>query len=382
MSVGVIEDIIGFTDEGYPLVTPEYGCIYWRESSVEASYARECQYCHFADFQKTKEIVLRQSVCRCSQKRVSVVQGAKNEQDDLSAIGVFEQLISGINGGIVICTFNLEERVGKAVYLNKGWSDITGYTLEDLSREFAGNPQAIVFSEDKEKANQSYRDQIAKGGKYELLYRVVHKNGTLIWVIDRGASTVLKDGAIQNRSIITEVTAIKKQEEWLSYLAQTDQLTDVVNKATFELMAKSVLDQYPTQLHAAIMLDIDDFKSINDGYGHACGDEALRKTSQYLKKLVRSHDIVGRVGGDEFAILLVNVSSREDAESRAHQICAALRGFNIGTEAYPHVSASLGVAFSEDASGFDDLFARADKALYVAKGKGKQCCAVYGQATS
>ncbi|MEA5020179.1 MAG: sensor domain-containing diguanylate cyclase [Gordonibacter sp.] len=307
-----------------------------------------------------------------------MVQDAKNEQEDFSAIGMFEQLISGINGGIVICLFDPENKVGKVVCLNKGWSDITGYTIEELRRNYAGNPQAIVFSEDKEEVNRSYREQIAKGDKYELIYRVVHKNGTLIWVMDRGTAIILKDGIIQNRSIITEVTAIKKQEEFLSHLAQMDQLTEVANKATFGLMAKNVLEQYPTQLHAAIMLDIDNFKDINDGYGHACGDEALRKASQYLKKLVTSRDIVGRVGGDEFAILLVDVSNREEAEERAQQVCEAFCGFNVDTKGNPYVSASLGVAFSEDASSFDDLFVRADKALYVAKGKGKRCCAVYG----
>lgn len=286
---------------------------------------------------------------------------------------------SGINGGIVICTFDLESKVGKADYLNKGWSDIMGYTIEDLRRNYAGDPQAIVFSEDKEEVDRSYREQIAKGDKYELMYRVVHKNGALIWVMDRGTANVLKSGIVQNRSIITEVTAIKKQEEILSHLAQMDQLTDVANKATFGLMAKNVLEQYPTQLHAAIMLDIDNFKDINDGYGHACGDETLKKTSQYVKKLIKSRDIVGRVGGDEFAILLVDVSNREEAEEKAQQVCEALCEFNVDTKGNPCVSASLGVAFSSDASSFDDLFVRADKALYVAKSRGKRCCAVYGR---
>jgi diguanylate cyclase (GGDEF)-like protein len=125
------------------------------------------------------------------------------------------------------------------------------------------------------------------------------------------------------------------------------------------------------------MLDIDHFKSINDTYGHAAGDMVLREVARRLCATVRGDDEIGRLGGEEFALVLARVLSK-DAEDLAERLrmSVAARPFDIGIMHPIDVTVSVGVATGED-SNIEDLLARADEALYQAKrtGRNRVICA-------
>ncbi|MEG1687115.1 MAG: sensor domain-containing diguanylate cyclase [Angelakisella sp.] len=368
MNENVARGVIGITDAGQPIVTADYQCPHFSEQSVRLIGTQECWYCQFADFRKSYEITLHQSICRCPQNRVRVVEDGKNEQQPSAQV---EQFVSNIKGGIITCIFCNETQSSKAVYINAGWTAITGYTLEELNQKMDGNPQALVYPEDKAAADLEYNRQVKIGNEYTLVYRVVNKGGATIWVIDRGVVSVLPNGDIQNQSIVTEVTEIKRQEEQLRKLAQIDQLTGLYNKMTFAQQVRTILAGQHNKLHAMMILDIDNFKSVNDSMGHAYGDKVLEAVSSCLKGLFRNRDVLGRIGGDEFMILMEDIPSPKIAHEKAVEVCAAIHGIQIHMGKEFPITVSVGVAISADNLEYEDIFRQADAALYQAKSNGK-----------
>lgn len=125
-------------------------------------------------------------------------------------------------------------------------------------------------------------------------------------------------------------------------------------------------------------MDIDDFKGINDTYGHGVGDQVLRDIADCLLRLFRTSDIVGRIGGDEFAVFLRNTNTSEDILKRARELIADFRQIPVTEGQY--VSCSLGVVVAENGEkDFKSLYSHADEAMYEAKRKGKNQYAVYGE---
>ena len=125
------------------------------------------------------------------------------------------------------------------------------------------------------------------------------------------------------------------------------------------------------------MLDIDDFKNVNDSKGHAFGDTVLCNAVGYLESSFRSSDLIGRIGGDEFAVFMRDIGSGENALEKARQICS-LYDERSSSEDFK-ISCSIGVAFCEAGRGetFAELYLKADTALYKAKDKGKNMFVVF-----
>ena len=125
-----------------------------------------------------------------------------------------------------------------------------------------------------------------------------------------------------------------------------------------------------------IAVDLDDFKQVNDQFGHPCGDHVLRKVSRCLQNTVRKTDFVGRMGGEEFLLLLPQTQI-EDAIGVAENLRKAIASLHIFHERYqgPHsITASFGVSASDEAlSRFEALYSASDEALYAAKQSGKNC---------
>ena len=157
----------------------------------------------------------------------------------------------------------------------------------------------------------------------------------------------------------------------MQHKAERDGLTGVYNRTVFEKYVNEVLADGTQRQHAFFLLDIDDFKNVNDSKGHAFGDAVLCEVTANLERSFRSSDLLGRIGGDEFAVLMCDISSRENALAKAEQICSLYsKGDN---QEGLKISCSIGVVFCDSAVGstFDDLYQQADKALYKAKEKGK-----------
>lgn len=176
----------------------------------------------------------------------------------------------------------------------------------------------------------------------------------------------------------------KKMMDRLENRTKMDLLTQLYNKMTAQSMMKDFLNSAsPEQIHGFIILDIDNFKGINDTLGHIYGDNVLREVSARLRNLFRASDIVGRAGGDEFVILMKDLPDRAALRERLGEICAALRQICFGEGGEYEVSASVGAAlFPADGRSFEELYQRADAALYRSKKAGKDRFCLYSDADS
>lgn len=164
----------------------------------------------------------------------------------------------------------------------------------------------------------------------------------------------------------------KKNIESLSFKASHDELTGVYNRAGYELIRESV-DLSSTAL---MILDVNFFKEINDTSGHETGDEALKKVGRVLTDNFRSVDYICRIGGDEFTVFMVNLKDEPEEliRRKVDQINAALMDDSDGS---PSVSMSVGIAIGDGEADSQELFRRADTALYHVKENGRMGCCFY-----
>ena len=128
------------------------------------------------------------------------------------------------------------------------------------------------------------------------------------------------------------------------------------------------------------IIDIDNFKTVNDTFGHTIGDTVLQKISSCLKSNFRSQDIIGRAGGDEFVVFLKNVSSDDLIYEKAELLRDALQNFSLSaSETFP-ISISIGISlYPQNGCKYSELFTTADKALYSSKRNGKNRYTFYSQ---
>lgn len=183
-------------------------------------------------------------------------------------------------------------------------------------------------------------------------------------------------------NIAGKVINYRKQEQ-LEEKADTDLLTGLNNKLATERKIKEYIAKNPKSRAMMFILDIDNFKKINDTMGHAFGDEVLRSLGQQIGSIFRASDIIGRVGGDEFFIFLKNIMTDETIKKEAKKVENFFQDFKTGEYTKYSATASIGVAiFPEEGADFDSLYKAADQALYKAKKRGKNQLAFYNDAWS
>ena len=166
--------------------------------------------------------------------------------------------------------------------------------------------------------------------------------------------------------------AYKSSIERLNFKASHDALTGVYNRAGYELLLSSV-DLADTYM---LLFDVDDFKSINDTYGHEAGDKALVKLSKVLKNNFRSDDHICRIGGDEFVVFMVHTNGLQK-ELIAGKIDQINNQLKRSDDEVPYFSVSVGVAYGADADDTESLFEQTDEAMYQSKKSGKQTYTFY-----
>ena len=177
----------------------------------------------------------------------------------------------------------------------------------------------------------------------------------------------------------------KRREEGLLEEVQKDPMTGLYNKrATETLITESLFKASSGETkHAFLIFDIDLFKNINDHFGHAFGDSVISKFAAELKAQFRNDDIVGRIGGDEFVVLLKNYDRIENVRDKLDRLCAKIARKDFGQKQRFHLSASIGVSFfPEQGTSYTELYEKADQALYYSKSHGRARFTVFGEETS
>jgi diguanylate cyclase (GGDEF)-like protein len=170
---------------------------------------------------------------------------------------------------------------------------------------------------------------------------------------------------------------VRMRLQVVKHQAETDGLTGLLNRATIQRMIESCLTGANGKAGAFLIIDLDNFKTINDTNGHQAGDEVLISFASSMKSVLRDTDMVGRMGGDEFIVFCSGITDRAQAEKKAVQISGSWHSV-IPKGGKDHVTGSIGMAIApQHGATYEELYTCADKALYKAKSQGRNCYVVY-----
>jgi len=222
-----------------------------------------------------------------------------------------------------------------------------------------------------------------KGQQVAVEFRLRHSDGTWLYfecLVRNLLSQRNINGLVFNAR---EITERKTAEEQLLHNASHDQLTGLPNRVLFLNRLEAIVDRvkrHPSQLAAVLFIDLDDFKVVNDCLGHASGDELIVEFGKRLKGCMRGDGTIARMGGDEFTVLLEEVSDPSDAIRVAQRIHAAsTKPFVLnGQEVFKDVS--IGIALVAQRESAESVLQNADLAMYRAKSKGRGCSELFDAA--
>ncbi|NCB62221.1 MAG: EAL domain-containing protein [Clostridia bacterium] len=420
----------------------------------------------------------------------------RNDRAELFGESSFGAVLDMLPGGVFCCEDN---QALKLISYNRGFLDLLGYSEEELHSVLNDEFARVVAEEDREAARAAVREQMERGSGKELEYRIKRKDGSLVWVLERGRMIIGPDGkrcyccilldghravlargdlvrtverdrmllgqtgevlfdwdleedviefsgewkkkygyrprieharhwfstdleveeedvgalrafltdvragaplaeaevrladrsgtyrwcqfraATQDKKVmgvIRDIDAEKRQTEALRERAQRDMLTGLYNKVTFQESVERALKDDTAEGYALSIIDVDDFKLINDTCGHLNGDAMLADIAAALQGCFSDGDLVGRIGGDEFCALGRDLG-RDQAVQRAELVLERLR-VTMRCSELQSISCSIGVACSPDDGGdYTALFQHADLALYHAKQDGKNRVRLY-----
>ena len=282
----------------------------------------------------------------------------KNNELAISLADVMELMLDAV------CVV---DRDGGFVFVSAAFEDMFGYA----PHEVIGKPMVnMVYPDDRERT-LSIAESVVDGHMLPRFEnRWVRKDGKVVNVLWSARWSEEHQVRI---AVAHDITERKEMEAQLLYAAGHDDLTDLPNRTLLldRLQASLTLAEREQAGLSVLFIDIDGFKDINDGYGHAVGDLLLQQIAKRLGACVRKSDTVGRLGGDEFLIILNKVNNTESATLVAEKIRAMLAEAFVIEGSSLIVSASIGVArYPENGKEPLDLVQSADHAMYQAKNYG------------
>ena len=218
--------------------------------------------------------------------------------------------------------------------------------------------------------------------------RVINNRGDGVWHRIKFAAMYGDDGnATKFVGTMTDIDKEKKEKSRLISKAETDQLTGFLNKISTSLKIGETIREYPDEQGALLLIDIDDFKKLNDTYGHRVGDEFLRSFTSKLFLGFGTNDVLGRIGGEEFVVYINSVGNDEEditerAAKSAREILEACRSVTLEGVDDREFTCSVGIAtYPADSGSYSELYEKADKAMYSIKRSGKNSFAFYKDIT-
>ena len=265
----------------------------------------------------------------------------------------------------------IRDLCGKINFINSAFTQCFGWTLEDISGD-----GCKLFPDEAWQKTQGMTERIQEHRSFTGIETSHYtKNGELIEVSCSGA--VFNNTRGRPLGIvmhIRDITKRKRQEETIKHLAFHDILTDLPNRKLYMQHLQRDLEKAKRkgEMLAVMFLDLDNFKVVNDSLGHDVGDKLLQEVALRLRDCLRKSDVISRLGGDEFTILLPNLHSSRNAETAADKILETLRDPFVIEGLEMVVRASIGISlFPDHGDDPDLLLKRADKAMYMAKKMGR-----------
>jgi diguanylate cyclase (GGDEF)-like protein/PAS domain S-box-containing protein len=315
--------------------------------------------------------------------RLRQITGGGTEALDAHAVWSesvpFSQIAEILNDIVIVTTPDLDQPGPSIVYVNSAFTRLTGYSADEAigqSPRLLQGPGTSRATLSKIKADlragQPVREKILNFAKSGAPYWL----DTHISPLRDATGTITHFAAIER-----DVTLDKRRLDELEYLADRDTLTGIPNRRAFlrainaEIEAAGKQSQYRTETKyhgpCLLFLDLDHFKKINDDWGHKVGDSVLCGVADCLAENVRRIDVLGRIGGEEFAVCMPAINLR-DAKTLAGRLRHAVGNARLATPAGPmSITVSIGVACFKSGESADALTARADAAMYAAKRAGR-----------
>jgi diguanylate cyclase (GGDEF)-like protein/PAS domain S-box-containing protein len=263
--------------------------------------------------------------------------------------------------------------------VNEAYTTITGYSAQEI---IGKNPSLLSSGRENKAFYRAMWKDIVERGYWQGEVWNRRKNGEsypqLLTI-----STVYDDKQVPVRyiGVFSDITNIKENQAQLEFLAQHDPLTQLPNRALIETLLQQELEQARRHGHrgGVLFIDLDHFKPVNDSFGHLVGDELLCAVSKRLGTRLRDGDMLGRLGGDEFILLLSMLNDPQDAAVVARDFIASLNEpFQLPGGHEVFIGGSIGISlFPQDGETVSELMMNADAAMYLAKESGRNQFSFY-----
>jgi len=334
-------------------------------------------------------ITTRQGQERTISWNSSALYGAEGEVVGIISIGqdvtdilVAQELIRRRDRQLVTLMDNLPGMAYRCLYdehwtmkfVSSGCQELTGYEPDELLDNHTVSYASLIAGEDSDSLVSEVELAIGNAEPFSLEYPIERKDGDQVWVWERGRAVVDEDELVLE-GIIIDITERKRLEDELSEMATRDALTGLLDRreATRQLDEEILRARRYNRSLALLWIDLDHFKQVNDGLGHAAGDSVLRGFSDLLSSKVRQVDLVSRFGGEEFVVVLPEMDTdeaRQSAERLRQLVASTPQRLDDGRTV--NLTMSVGVAiFPDNGDNAPGLFAAADQAMYQAKASGR-----------
>lgn len=259
--------------------------------------------------------------------------------------------------GFLVCK---NDKYSTIIEANDAFYEMVGYTKEEMLDKHKNRFSELVI-DDLDEILEKVNATINHGAVLDYEYRIKHNSGKIMWIHD--IATYVPEENIFNVAIM-DITYKEKELESAFKAATLDKVTGLLNRATLEKRIKKRVGESSNTPQFMILLDLDNFKKVNDKNGHQSGDKVLEIVGEKLKQISKENYLIGRLGGDEFMVFCNSIKSAEEVHTYSQKIVDTLK-LEVGGIC---ISASLGVILDElGRCNFEELYSLGDTALYQVK---------------
>lgn len=309
----------------------------------------------------------------------SVLNNPEYDTEDVVYYDTIEECFQAVLSGSADCTYansyNASYQLSQVKYRNLSSTRLTAMT-EDASFGLSDQCDPRLLSIINKGLACISSEQLDSIILQNCSYKEDPSFLTLVYAYPRISIPIILAVSMSLLSLLLGILLIhSRKTKEIQIMSETDALTGLYNRRAAEdhITRQMQADgRNPDCVRPLISIDLDKFKQVNDTYGHLEGDALLIAVADTLRTSVRSSDIVGRIGGDEFVVYLSNVTDKQNAMAVAEKLCQVIRGLSTMKKEWSNISASIGISFADHPDiKMEELYISADKAMYSAKENGR-----------